>query len=119
MMIGVAITINTIRLIFYYPSNFASLFKSSFIPILIVYLITIPSIFISPKIFRKLFLFLSIGLTWFIYNIWGFIFYLLINLFIDLGSFINLVLFIIVGTITTIYAQINDRHPACDEININ
>ena len=118
MMIGIAVTINTIRLIFYYPSNFISLFKASFIPILIVYLITIPSIFVAPKLFRKLFLYLSITLEWFIYNLWGFIFYILINIFIDLGAFINLALFFIIGTITTIYAQINDRHPVFDEINI-
>ena len=118
MMIGIAVTINTIRLIFYYPSNFISLFKASFIPILIVYLITIPSIFVAPKLFRKLFLYLSIILEWFIYNLWGFIFYILINIFIDPGEFINLVLFFIIGTITTIYAQINDRHPVFDEINI-
>ena len=118
MMIGIAVTINTIRLIFYYPSNFISLFKASFIPILIVYLITIPSIFVAPKLFRKLFLYLSITLEWFIYNLWGFIFYILINIFIDPGAFINLVLFFIIGTITTIYAQINDRHPVFDEINI-
>ena len=118
MMIGIAVTINTIRLIFYYPSNFISLFKASFIPILIVYLITIPSIFVAPKLFRKLFLYLSIALEWFIYNLWGFIFYILINIFIDPGAFINLVLFFIIGTITTIYAQINDRHPVFDEINI-
>ena len=118
MMIGIAVTINTIRLIFYYPSNFISLFKASFIPILIVYLITIPSIFVAPKLFRKLFLYLSITLEWFIYNLWGFIFYILINIFIDPGAFINLVLFFIIGTITTIYAQINDRNPVFDEINI-
>lgn len=118
MMIGIAVTINTIRLIFYYPSNFISLFKASFIPILIVYLITIPSIFVAPKLFRKLFLYLSITLEWFIYNLWGFIFYILINIFIDPGAFINFVLFFIIGTITTIYAQINDRHPVFDEINI-
>ena len=118
MMIGIAVTINTIRLIFYYPSNFISLFKASFIPILIVYLITIPSIFVAPKLFRKLFLYLSITLEWFIYNLWGFIFYILINIFIDPGAFINLVLFFIIGTITTIYEQINDRHPVFDEINI-
>jgi predicted MPP superfamily phosphohydrolase len=118
MMIGIAVTINTIRLIFYYPSNFISLFKASFIPILIVYLITIPSIFVAPKLFRKLFLYLSITLEWFIYNLWGFIFYILINIFIDPGAFINLVLFFIIGTLTTIYAQINDRHPVFDEINI-
>ena len=118
MMLGIAITINTIRLIFYYPSTFSSLFKSSFIPVLIVYLITIPSLFIAPKLFRILFLILSIGLTWFIYNLWGFIFYLLINIFVDLGSFLNLLIFIIIGTVTTIYAQINDRHPAFDEIHL-
>ena len=118
MMIGISITINTIRLIFYYSSNFSSLFKASFFPVLIVYLITIPSIFFAPKLFRKLFLYLSIALEWFMYNLWGFIFYILINIFIDPGTFINLLLFIIIGTITTIYAQINDRHPVFDEINI-
>ena len=117
-MIGIAITINTIRLTFYYPSNFSGLFKASFIPVLIVYLITIPSIYIAPKLFRKLFLYLSITLEWFLYNLWGFIFYIIINIFIDPGTLINLILFIIIGTITTIYAQINDRHPKFDEINI-
>ena len=102
MMIGIAITINTIRLIFYYPSKFVSLFEASFIPVLIVYLITIPSTFVAPKLFRKLFLYLSIALEWFIYNLWGFIFYILFNIFIDLGAFINLVLFIKIGTITNL-----------------
>ena len=118
MMIGNALTINTIKLIFYYPSNFSGLFKASFIPILIVYLIAIPSIFVAPQLFRKIFLYLSIILNWFINNLWGFLFYILINIFVDPGAVINLILFIILGTVTTIYAQINDRHPLFDEINI-
>ena len=118
MMIGIAITINTVRLIFNYPSNFLAIFKASFFPVFIIFLIAVPSIFISPKLFRKLYYYLAILMEWFMHNLWGFIFYFLINLFIYFGTFINLLLFIIIGTVTTIYAQINDRHPIFDEINI-
>ena len=52
--------------------------------------------------------------SWFIYNLWAYIFYLLINLIVDPGIIINLILFIVIGTVTTIYAEINDRHPQFD-----
>ena len=118
MMLGISITINTIRLIFNYPSQFSYLFKISFYPTLIVFGITIPSIFIAPKLFKKLYYYLAILYSWFLYNLWAFIFYLLINIFINPGTIINFILFILFGTITTIYAEINDRHPQFDEKKI-
>ena len=119
MMIGISVTINTIRMIFLYSSIFSTLFKVSFFPTFIVFLITIPTIFVAPNLFRKLYYYLAILYEWFIYNLWAFIFYIIINLIIDLGIFLNFVLFITVGTITTIYAQINDRNPIFDEIKIS
>ena len=119
MMLGISISINTIILIFNYPSKFIILFKVSFFPTFLVFLITVPTIFIAPNIFRKLYCYLSILYDWFTYNLWAFIFYILINLIIDLGILLNLVLFIIIGTITTIYSQINDKRPIFDEIKIS
>ena len=115
MILGISLTINTIRLIFNYPSSFLHLLKLSIFPTIVVFIITIPSIFIAPNFFKKLYYYLAILYSWFIYNLWAFIFYLIINLFIDLGIIINLILFIIIGTLTTIYAEINDRHPQFDE----
>ena len=118
IMFGIALTINTIRLIFNYESIFSTLFKAAFLPTFVVFLIAIPSIFVAPKLFRKLYFTLAIILEWFLYNTWGFIFYKLINIFIDPGVLFNFLLFFIIGTIITIYSQINDRHPTFDEINI-
>ena len=118
MMIGISITINTIGLIFNYPSKFIYLFKTAFYPTLLIFLITIPSIFVAPKLFKKLYYYLAILYSWFMYNLWAFIFYFLINLIIDPGIIINFLLFIIIGTVTTIYAEINDRHPKIDEKKI-
>ena len=115
MMLGIAITINTIRIIFNYDSLFFKIFKTSFYPTLIVFAITVPSIFIAPKLFKRLYYYLAIIYSWFIYNLWALIFYSLLNIFINPGIVINFILFIIVGTVTTIYAEINDRHPQFDE----
>lgn len=115
MMLGIAITINTIRLIFNYPSSFFYYFKISFFPTLIIFAITIPSIFAFPKLFKILYYYLAMLYSWFIYNLWAYIFYLLINLIVDPGTIINLILFVLIGTVTTIYAEINDRHPQFDE----
>ena len=54
LMFGTALTINTFRLIFNYPSKFSTIFKASFLPIFISFLIAIPSIFVAPKLFKLL-----------------------------------------------------------------
>jgi peptidyl-prolyl cis-trans isomerase-like 4 len=41
------------------------------------------------------------------YNLWGFIFYWLINLIVDLPTAVNFTLFILIGTVITIYGIIN------------
>ena len=88
MMLGIAITINTVRIIFNNDSLFFKIFKISFYPTLIVFAITIPSIFISQKLFKRLYYYLAIIYSWFIYNLWAFIFYLLLNIFFNPGIII-------------------------------
>ena len=111
MMLGSAITINTTRLIFNYTSSFLYYFKLSLYPTILIFLITIPCIYIAPNIFRKLYYYEAILLSWYMYNLWAFIIYWILNLFINLGTIINLILFILIGTVITIYGTINDRHP--------
>ena len=118
MMLGSAITINTTRLIFNYTSSFLYYFKLSLYPTILIFLITIPCIYIAPNIFRKLYYYEAILLSWYMYNLWAFIIYWILNLFINLGTIINLILFILIGTVITIYGTINDRHPKFDEKNI-
>jgi len=50
LMFGTALTINTFRVIFNYPSIFCIIFKASFFPIFVSFLVAIPSIFIAPKL---------------------------------------------------------------------
>ena len=118
LMFGTALTINTFRVIFNYPSIFCIIFKASFFPTFVSFLVAIPSIFIAPKLFKLLYLILAVIFEWYLYNIWGYIFYKIINIFIDPGTLINFIIFFTIGTITTIYSEINDRHPIFDEIYI-
>ena len=66
MMLGTAITINTFRLIFNYNSDFSYYFKISLYPTLIIFIITIASIYVAPHIFKKLYYYLAIFLSWYI-----------------------------------------------------
>ena len=109
MMLGMSITINTFRLIFVHNSKFSYYFKISIYPTIAIFLITIPCIYLSPFIFKKLYYYLAILLSWYMYNLWGFIIYWLLNLIVDLGTIINFTLFILIGTVITIYGTINDR----------
>ena len=114
MMLGTAITINTFLLIFGYKSEFLYYFKISFYPTIVIFLITILCIYVAQNIFKKLYYYLSILLSWYMYNLWAFIIYWVLNLFGDLGTIINLIIFILIGTVITIYGTINDRCPQFD-----
>lgn len=115
MMLGTAITINTFRLIFNYESLFSYYFKISIYPTIVIFIITISCIYFAPNIFRKLYYYEAILLSWYMYNLWAFIIYWLLNLIVNLGTIINFILFIGIGTVITIYGTINDRHPKFDE----
>ena len=118
MMLGTAITINTFRLIFNYESLFSYYFKISIYPTIVIFIITISCIYFSPNIFKKLYYYEAILLSWYMYNLWAFIIYWLLNLIVNLGSIINFILFVGIGTVITIYGTINDRHPKFDEKKI-
>ena len=109
MMLGMAITINTFRLIFIHNSQFSYYFKISIYPTIAIYIITIPCIYVAPQVFKKLYYYLAILLSWYMYNLWAFIIYWFLNLIVDLGTIINFILFILIGTVITIYGTINDR----------
>jgi hypothetical protein len=107
MMLGMSITINTFRLIFIHNSKFSLYFKISVYPTIAIFIITISCIYIAPNIFKKLYYYLAILLSWYMYNLWAFIIYWLLNLIVDLGTIINFILFILIGTVITIYGTIN------------
>ena len=118
MMLGMSITINTFQLIFNHKSKFSYYFKISLYPTIAIFIISISCIYIAPKIFKKIYYYLAILLSWYMYNLWAFIIYWLFNLIINLGTVLNFILFIIIGTVTTIYGTINDRFPKFDEKKI-
>ena len=99
MMLGTAITINTFRLIFNYESLFSYYFKISIYPTIVIFIITISCIYFSPNIFKKLYYYEAILLSWYMYNLWAFIIYWLLNLIVNLGSIINFILFVGIGTV--------------------
>ena len=103
LMFGTALKINKYRVIFNYPSIFWIIFKASFLPTFISFLIAIPSLFIAPKLFKILYLILAVIFEWHLYNIWGYIFYKLINIFICPATLINFIIYFTIETITTIY----------------
>ena len=109
MMLGMAITINTFRLIFKYNSQFSYYFKISIYPTIAIYIITISCIYVAPQVFKKLYYYLAILLSWYMYNLWAFFIYWFLNLIVDLGTIINFILFVLIGTVITIYGTINDR----------
>ncbi len=115
MMLGMSITINTFRLIFIHNSKFSLYFKISVYPTIAIFIITISCIYIAPNIFKKLYYYLAILLSWYMYNLWAFIIYWLLNLIVDPGTTINFILFILIGTVITIYGTINDRIIKFDE----
>ena len=118
MMFGMAITINTFRLIFVHNSKFSYYFKISTYPTIAIFIITISCIYVAPNVFKKLYYYLAILLSWYMYNLWAFIIYWFFNLIVDLGTIVNFVLFILIGTVITIYGTINDRMIKFDEKKI-
>ena len=118
MMLGISITINTFLLIFTHHSKFSYYFKISLYPTIVVFIITISLIYLAPRIFKKVYYYLAILYSWFMYNLWAFIFYWIINSIVDIGTMLNVFLFLIIGTVTTIYGTINDRMIKFDEKTI-
>ena len=109
MMLGMAITINTFRLIFIHNLKFKCYFEISVYPTIAIYIIIISFIYLAPKIFKIIYYSLAILLSWYMYNLWAFIIYWILNLIVNLGTVINFILFILIGTVMTIYGSINDR----------
>ena len=118
MMFGMAITINSFRLIFAHNSKFSFYFKISTYPTIGIFIITITCIYVAPNVFKKLYYYLAILLSWYMYNLWAFIIFWFFNLIVDLGTTINFLLFILIGTGITIYGTINDRVIKFDEKKI-
>ena len=116
---GSSVTINSFLIYLDYPSRFFLLFYQTFWTTLILYIIMIFSLYTSKKLFHYLYYLFFVFVTWFYHNTGGFIGLFLLNkIFIQLPSFINLLIYIIFGTGLSLLCIFTDNYPKFDKIKI-
>ena len=117
-ILGNAISLNPFLTIFGYPSCFKQIFWNSFPIVTIFYLIMIFTLFFAMNVYKKLYYILFLIIAWHIHNLFAYLIYSFLNLFITLPNFINFLIYLSIGTGIFIEGIYSERHTTLDYINI-
>lgn len=116
---GLAITINTIIIIFKHPSKFILLLCKAFWITLILYFIIIISLYTSMKLFHYLYYCFFVLIAWFYHNTCIFIGLYILNLIIiELPPIVNLIIYLLFGIGLSLLCIYTDNNPKFDKIKI-
>ena len=117
-ILGNAISFNSFITLFGYPSLFKEILWNSIPIIAIYYILMIFTLYYSMNIFKKLYYILFLLIAWHIHNFCGFVCYSFLNLFLSLPNFINLIIYLSIGTGIFIQGIISERNTTLEYIDI-
>ena len=117
-ILGNAISLNSFVTLFGFPSCFHTILMKSIPIITIYYSLMIFTLYYSMKAFKLLYYILFLIIAWHIHNVCGFAIYKFINLFINLPNFINILVYLSIGTGIFIQGIISEKNTILEHINI-
>ena len=117
-LIGNAITVNAFVTLFGYPSCFMTAFWYSMYVFLIYCVLMLFTLYFSLNNFKKLYYIFFLLFGWYIHNLVAYWTYSFINLFITLPNFINLLIFLSIGTGILIQGIYSEKNTTLEKINL-
>ena len=117
-ILGNAVSLNPFITLLGYPSFFSKILWNSFYILTIYYILMIFSLYYSMNTFKKLYYLLFLAIGWHIHNLFAYITYSSLNLLISLPNFLNLIIYLSIGTAIFIQGIYSEQNTTLEYINL-